>query len=173
MFNLAIDSKLRLRPRGAPCGRRGTQRLRGRQSNYPPEQNGSARPLRADRGHTPGAGRLPAGERTESGTILVPWPACPGSVTHDAPIGSAGFPLDRRHRLGPNQVRDLFQELLTSALAAHSQVAAVPVTVFEPQRNDLVSTKPKTRQEQQHCAIAQTDTRTEIATVDRALRAFG
>ena len=36
MFNLAIDSKLRLRPRGAPCGRRGTQRLRGRQSNYPP-----------------------------------------------------------------------------------------------------------------------------------------
>src|SRR5215813_10486995 len=77
MFNLAIDSKLRLRPRGAPCGRRGTQRLRGRQSNYPPEQNGSARPLRADRGHTPGAGRLPAGERTESGTILVPRPACP------------------------------------------------------------------------------------------------
>ena len=89
-------------------GRRGTQRLRGRQSNYPPEQNGSARPLRADRGHTPGAGRLPAGERTESGTILVPRPACPGSVTDDAPICSAGFPLDRRHRLGPTRVRDSF-----------------------------------------------------------------
>src|SRR5262245_21998007 len=78
MFNLANRQQAaRLRPRGAPGGRRGATRVRGRQSNYRPEKNGSARPLRADRGHTPGAGRLPAGERPESGTILVPGPACP------------------------------------------------------------------------------------------------
>src|SRR5262249_25938398 len=53
-----------------PTGTRSTEQLSAR-------ENGSARPLRADRGHTSGAGRLPAGERPESGTILVPGPACP------------------------------------------------------------------------------------------------
>jgi hypothetical protein len=53
----------------------------------------------------------------------------------------------------------------------HSQVAAVPVAVFESQRDDLVSAKPKTRQKQQHGAIAQADSRTKIATVDRRNRA--
>ena len=48
-----------------------------------------------------------------------------------------------------------WQELLTSTLAAHSRVTAVPVAVFESQRDDLVRMKPKTHQEQLHGAIAQ------------------
>src|SRR5258708_2720939 len=55
-------------------------------------------------------------------------------------IGSDGSAHIRGHR----------QELLTPTLAADTQVAAVPVTVFELQRDDLVSTKPKPRQQQQH-----------------------
>src|SRR6516164_6621561 len=61
------------------------------------------------------------------------------------------------------------QELLTSILAAQSQVTAVPVAVFELQRDDLVSAKPQTREKQQHRAIAQTDRRIEITAVDRTL----
>ena len=38
------------------------------------------------------------------------------------------------------------QELLTPTLAAHAQVAAVPVAVLELQRDDLVSAKPQTSQ---------------------------
>ena len=65
------------------------------------------------------------------------------------------------------------QELLTPTLAAHAQVAAVPVAVLELQRDDLVSAKPQTSQEQQHGAIAQADPRTEVTTVDRTLSMLG
>ena len=108
MFNLAIDSKLSgcdpvaLRVGDVTwhrTGKRSTDQLSA-------EENGSARPLRADRGHTPGAGRLPAGERPESGAIVVSGPTCRGSVADDAPICSAAFPMDQRRWLGPAQVRD-------------------------------------------------------------------
>src|ERR1017187_5866284 len=78
-------------------------------------------------------------------------------------IGRDGFAHIDGHR----------QELLTPTLAAHAQMATVPVAVFELQRDDLVSAKPQTRQEQQHGAIAQADSRTEITTIDRTLRMLG
>src|SRR5262249_21182115 len=58
MFNLAIEQQAaRLRSRVDPRGRCGAQRIRGRQSNYPQEENRLVRPIRTYRGHTPGAGR--------------------------------------------------------------------------------------------------------------------
>src|ERR1017187_240111 len=74
---------------------------------------------------------------------------------------------------GRTQISGYRQELLTPTLAAYAQVAAVPITVFELQRDDLVSAKPQTRQEQQHGAIAQADPRAEITTIDRTLRVLG
>src|ERR1035441_3740212 len=75
-------------------------------------------------------------------------------------IGGYGFPHVSRYG----------QELLTPTLAAYAQVAAVPITVFELQRDDLMSAEPQTRQEQQHGAIAQTGPRAEVATINRTLR---
>src|ERR1700687_4708874 len=75
-------------------------------------------------------------------------------------IGGYGFP----------HVSGYGQELLTPTLAAYAQVAAVPITVFEVQRDDLMSSEPQARQEQQHGAIAQTGPRAEVATIDRTLR---
>ena len=72
-----------------PTGTRSTELLSAR-------GNGSAGPLRADRGDTPSAGRLPTRERPESRAILVPGPARVRSVADDAPICSAGLPMDQR-----------------------------------------------------------------------------
>jgi len=44
---------------------------------------------------------------------------------------------------------------------------------LELQRDDLVSAKPQTSQEQQHGAIAKADPRTEVTTVDRTLSMLG
>src|SRR5208283_2166570 len=73
--------------------------------------------------------------------------------------------LAANRRLWRTDVSRYRQELLTPTLAAHAQVAAVPVTVFKLQRDDLVSAESQTRQEQQHRAIAQTGS--------RALRVLG
>jgi hypothetical protein len=71
---------------------------------------------------------------------------------------------------GRSHISGYGQELFTPTLAAHTQVAAVPITVFELQRDDLMSAEPQTRQKQQHGAIAQTGRRAEVATIDRTLR---
>ena len=71
---------------------------------------------------------------------------------------------------GRSHVSGYRQELLTLTLAAYAQVAAVPITVFELQCDDLMRAQPQARQEQQHGAIAQTGPRAEVATIDRTLR---
>src|SRR5665213_1998262 len=81
-----------------------------------------------------------------------------------------GSPLPQIGGYGSPHVSGYRQELLAPTLAAHAQVAAVPITVLELQRDDLMSTEPQTRQEQQHGTIAQTGPRAEVATIDRALR---
>jgi hypothetical protein len=94
--NLAIDSKLRgcdlvalrvddVAPNGYPVDRATIR-----------QGNGSARPLRADRGHTPGTGRRPARVRPEGRAMLVPGPACPTSIADDAPMCEACLHMDLR-----------------------------------------------------------------------------
>ena len=74
IFNLAIDSKLigcdlvALRVDEVTCRPTGTLST----DQLSAEEKGSGRPLRTERSHTPGAGRLPAGERPESGRMPAP-----------------------------------------------------------------------------------------------------
>src|SRR5258708_38659994 len=86
------------------------------------------------------------------------------------PAMARGPPMSQIGGHGRSHVSGYGQELLTPTLAAYAQMAAVPITVFELQRDDLMSTEPQARQEQQHGAIAQTGPRAEVATIDRALR---
>src|SRR5271157_5106499 len=81
-----------------------------------------------------------------------------------------GPPMPQIGNDGCPHVSGYGQELLTPTLASYAQVAAVPITVFELQRDDLMSAEPQARQEQQHGAIAQTGPRAEVATIDRTLR---
>jgi hypothetical protein len=66
-----------------------------------------------------------------------------------------------------------WQLAFMSTLPVHVQATGIPVAVFELERDDLVSAKPQTRQEQQHGAIAQTERRSPITAVDRTLRVLG
>src|SRR5271165_2051029 len=86
------------------------------------------------------------------------------------PTRTLGPPMPQIGGYGRAHISGYRQELLTPTLAAYAQVAAVPITVLELQRDDLMSTKPQARQEQQHGAIAQTGPRAEVATIDRTLR---
>jgi hypothetical protein len=47
-----------------------------------------------------------------------------------------------------------WQEALAPTLAADAQATGVPVAVLQLQRDDLVSAKPETSQEQKHGTIA-------------------
>src|SRR5271165_2067331 len=86
------------------------------------------------------------------------------------PTRTLGPPMPQIGGYGRAHISGYRQELLTPTLAAYAQVAAVPITVLELQRDDLMSTEPQARQEQQHGAIAQTGPRGEVATIDRTLR---
>src|SRR5271157_1253973 len=81
-----------------------------------------------------------------------------------------GPPMPQIGNDGCPHVSGYGQELLTPTLASYAQVAAVPITVFELQRDDLMSAQTQARQEQQHGAIAQPGPRAEVATIDRTLR---
>ena len=54
-------------------------------------------------------------------------------------------------------------------MAAHTQMSAVPITVFELQRDDLVRSESQTRQ-QQYGAITQAFCGAEVAAINRTLR---
>src|ERR1035438_905571 len=81
-----------------------------------------------------------------------------------------GPPMPQIGDYGCPHVSGYGQELLTPTLASYAQVAAVPITVFELQRDDLMSAQTQARREQQHGAIAQPGPRAEVATIDRTLR---
>ena len=107
MFNLAIDSKLR-----------GCDLVALRADDVAPNwyaadratirhENGSTRPLRAGRSHTPGAGRLPGGEVGRRGNSCT---LAGGRISRRRPpLCSASLPMDHRHLLGSAQLHNPFR----------------------------------------------------------------
>ncbi len=89
------------------------------------------------------------------------------------PILAAGPPTAQIRRDGFTHVGGHRQQAFVSTLAVHVQATGIPVAVVERERNDFVSAKPQTRQQQQHGAIAQTERRSPITAVDRELRVLG
>ena len=85
----------------------------------------------------------------------------------------AGLPRSQISSDGLADIGGHWQEALAPTLAVHAQATGVPVAVFQLQRDDLVSAKPETSQEQKHGTIAQTDRGSNIAAVDCSPRVVG